>query len=140
MSASKPKLVISGSASQQDRITWWKRHFEDSGYDVIAFPESWDETKDFKQQLTDLYADFYRAIDECDVFFLMNEDKNGVEGYIGANGTAELIYATMQNLIHNKNITIYIAKIPAKNVLAHDEVISYLKVNWIQVYDGSMTS
>lgn len=135
MSIYKPKLVLSGSASLQSRIAYWKQHYEAKGYDVIAYPESWDDTKDFTQQLTELYSDFYRAIDECDVFFLMNEDKNGIEGYIGANGTAELIHAVMLNVVHSKNITIYIAKVPSREVLAHDEVTSFLRTGWIQLYD-----
>jgi hypothetical protein len=114
---------------------FWKNHFEQNGYEVIATPEVWDDAKDFTQQLTDLYRDFYVAIDKCDAFFLANEDKNGITGYIGANGTAELIYATMQNIVHGKNIDIYIAKIPDESVLAHDEVTSFIKTGWIKVYN-----
>lgn len=135
MSIYKPKLVLSGSASLQSHIAYWKTHFEAKGYDVIACPEAWDDTQVFTQQLTKLYSDFYRAIDECDVFFLMNEDKNGIEGYIGANGTAELVYAVMLNVVHSKNIAIYIAKTPSEEVLAHDEVASFLRTRWIQLYD-----
>lgn len=135
MTTKQQKLVISGSSSLQGKIAYWKKHFEERGYDVIAIPEFWDDQKDFKQQLTDLYKDFYTAIDTCDVFFLMNEDKNGIEGYIGANGTAELIYAVMQNLIRDRGMEIYIAKLPEERVPAYDEVTSYLKTGWIKIYE-----
>jgi len=135
MNTERPKLVLSGSSSLQDDIASWKNHFEANGHDVIAAPDAWDDSKDFTKQLTDLYTAFYTAIDDCDVFFLMNEDKNGIEGYIGANGTAELIYATMLNLTKNKHIDIYIAKMPSKDVPAYDEVTSFLRTGWIQVYN-----
>lgn len=127
-------MVISGSASLQERILFWKNHFEQNGYEVIALPEVWNESKEFNEQLKKLYKDFYSAIDECNTFFLANEDKNGVVGYIGANGTAELVYATMQNVAHGKNIKIYIAKLPEESVPAHDEVMNFIKASWIKVY------
>lgn len=128
-------IVISGSANLQDRLEFWKNHFEQKGYQVIGMPEKWSDTRDFKEQLTELYRDFYTSIEDCDTFFLMNEDKNGISGYIGANGTAELVYAVMLNLIKNKGIEIYIAKVPEERVLAWDEVVSYLRVGWIKVYE-----
>lgn len=131
----RPKLVISGSASLQDRLEFWKNHFEQKGYKVTGMPETWSDTRDFKEQLTELYRDFYTSIEDCDVFFLMNEDKDGISGYIGANGTAELVYAVMLNLIKDRGIEIYITKTPEERVLAWDEVVSYLRVGWIKVYE-----
>jgi hypothetical protein len=135
MEINKPKLVISGSARFREKISFWKTYFEEKGYQVIATPEAWDATKDFEQQLTKLFKDFYSAIDVCDVFFLVNEDKDDIKGYIGANGTAELIYVTMLNIRHHKSIDIYISKAPNENVLAYDEVTSFLITGWIKVYD-----
>ena len=134
MKSIKPKLVISGSARFQEKIAFWKAHFESKGYEVIAVPEVWSDEKDFSTQLTVLYQDFYRALNVCNAFFLVNEDKDSIEGYIGANGTAELIYATMLNLVNGRNIDIYITKIPSEEVLAYDEVTSFLKLGWISVY------
>lgn len=129
------KVVISGSTSLQKNIAVWKKHFEDGGYDVIALPELWEDTKNFKSQLTELYTYFYDAIDKCDVFFLMNENKNGIQGYVGANCTAELIYAVTQNLRKNRGMDIYIAQLPGEDVAAYDEIMSYLRVGWIQLYE-----
>lgn len=124
--------------SQQDAVFHWKRHFTQKGYDITAYPNSEDDASDFNEHLTKVYSDYYRAIEECDVFFLANEDKKGIEGYIGANCTAELLYTVIQNLIHGKSIKIYIAKIPSKDVLAHDEVLNFLKNGWIELYDPKL--
>lgn len=128
------KVVISGSASLQDAIISWKRNFEDNDYQVIGYPKPWDNTRDFSGQFTELYTDFYKAIEQCDTFFLVNEDKNGISGYIGASGTAELVYAIMQNLLHGRNIEIYIAKMPDEKVFAYDEICKYLKMGWVNIY------
>lgn len=134
----KPKLVLSGSMSQQDAISHWRQHFTNNGYDIIAYPNGEDDTSNFNEHLTKVYSDYYKAIEECDVFFLANEDRKGIKGYIGANCTAELLYAVVQNLIHGKSIKIYIFKIPSKDVFAHDEVMNFLKNGWIELYNPSI--
>lgn len=130
----KQKIVISGSGSLQGKLEYWKRHFEAHDYEVIAIPKPWDNSNEHDKSLESLYVDFYNAIDECDTFFLMNEDKNGVTGYIGANGTAELIYATVRKLRGLKNIKIYIAKVPDAQVPISEEVESFLRLGWVEVY------
>lgn len=67
----------------------------------------------------------------------MNEPKDGVEGYIGASAIAELTYVIMQNLIHNKNIEIYILNMPIKEVPSYDEVNLWLRLGWIKLYNAS---
>ena len=64
----------------------------------------------------------------------MNEGKNGIKGYIGANSIAELMYVIILNLIHNKNIEIYILNMPSEAVSGYDEVKSWLDMGWIKLY------
>jgi len=128
------KVVISGSGSLQSEVNLWKGHFEGKGYEVIAFPKPWNNSESHDIALENLYIDFYKAIDDCDIFFLMNEDKNGIEGYIGANCTAELIYAVVQKLKSKKEIRIQIAKIPNDQVPISEEIKSFLRLGWIELY------
>lgn len=129
------KIVISGSASLQDKVTYWRSYFEGEGHLVIDYPKSWDGNRGFEDQFKGLYEDFYKSIEECDVFFLMNEDKKGISGYIGASGAAEIVYAIMQNLLHNRGIEIFIAKMPNEKVFAYEEISNYLKMGWIKIYE-----
>lgn len=66
--------------------------------------------------------------------FLMNEDKNGIKGYVGASAIAELTYAVILNLIHHKNIKIYILQEPDSNLGCYDEIKFWLDMNWISIY------
>lgn len=129
------KVVISGSGSLSEKIKYWKERFEGEGYEVIAFPEPWDNSVDHDQRLDNLYVDFYNAIDESDTFFLMNEDKNDTVGYIGANSTSELIYAVVSKLRTRKDLKIYLAKMPSEQVPIFEEVSSFLRLGWVEVYN-----
>ena len=52
----------------------------------------------------------------------MNEEKDGIDDYIGAGSIAELTYVVILNLLHNQNIEIYILNMPSKEVLGYDEI------------------
>jgi len=127
-------VVISGSGSMREKLLFWTQHFESLGYEIIAAPKPWNNSKDHDNQLKELYVDFYDAIDSCDIFFLMNEEKNGVAGYIGVNGMSELIYATVQYLRGRKDLKVYLANTPSQQTAAYDEVNSFLRLGWAEVY------
>lgn len=69
---------------------------------------------------------FYTVLENTDIFFLMTEDKNGIKGYTGASAIAGLTYVVILNLIHNKNIEIYILNMPSEEVSSYDEVKFWL--------------
>ena len=83
----KGKVVISGSLSLLEETVYWKKTFENLGYEVINYPHLLED--DIKKE----YKKYYEDIKNCDVFFLMNERKGNIEGYIGASVFAELNYA-----------------------------------------------
>ena len=86
------------------------------------------------EELPIVYNDFYTALENTDVFFLMNEEKNGIKGYIGASAIAELTYVVILNLIHNKNIDIYILNMPSEEVSSYDEVKFWLDKGWVKIF------
>jgi len=126
-------VVISGSVKLQDKIVFWKKHFEDNGYKVLDYPNPIAK-ENYVNELPKEYKNFYLSIESTDVLFLMNEEKNGIKGYIGASAFAELNYALVLNLIHNRNIKIYILNIPAESVSCYDEVMFWLEMGWIELY------
>jgi len=77
-----------------------------------------------------------KALENTDMFFLMNEEKNGINGYIGASAIAELTYVVILNLIHNRNIEIYILNMPSQDCACYDEVKFWLNMGWIKIYDS----
>ena len=70
-----------------------------------------------------------------DILFVMNETKEEIDGYIGAETFAELTFSLMQNLVYNKNIQIVILRIPSINVQSYEEINLWLKFGWIKLLD-----
>ena len=124
------KIVISGSSKLQDKVNYWLNHFKNKEYQVLDYPKLVDES-----MLPKIYKDFYNSLENTDVYFLMNEEKNGIKGYIGPNSFAELTYVVILNLIHNKNIDIYILNMPSEEVSSYDEVKFWLDQGWIKIYE-----
>lgn len=151
------KLVISGSSKLHERALYWRGYFEGRGYEVIDWPcpistepETTDEAQtapglslgrwlspsdnDYAERKTKIYQRFYKNLDQADTFFLMNEDKDGIEGYIGSSMIAEITYAVVSNLNRGRKIDINILKMPSKDQNCYEEVKFWLDQNWIKIY------
>lgn len=151
------KLVISGSSKLHERALYWRGYFEGRGYEVIDWPcpistepETIDEAQtapglslgrwlspsdnDYGERLTKIYQRFYKNLDQADTFFLMNEDKDGIEGYIGSSMIAEITYAIVNNLNRGRKVEINILKMPSKDQNCYEEVKFWLDQNWIKIY------
>lgn len=125
-------VVISGSASLQEDIFKWKEYFESIGYFVLDYPKAISEEK-FRNEYPDIHKDFFKNITNCDILFIMNEDKNGKEGYIGASTYAEISFGVAQNLLYDKNIEIIINKMPEESVQSYQEIKLWLNLGWIKL-------
>ena len=128
------KVVISGSSKLQNKVNYWIDYFKNKNYEILDYPKL-IEQENYMTELPIVYKDFYTALENTDVFFLMNEEKNGIKGYIGASAIAELTYVVILNLIHNKNIDIYILNMPSEEVSSYDEVKFWLDSGWIKLYN-----
>ena len=123
------KVVISGSTKLLDEVDYWKRKFESKGHEVINYPHVDDEIS-----VEEAYKDFYKDIENCDIFFLMNEKKGNIEGYIGASVFGEVTYAVMNNVIHNKHIKILMLDMPSIALFCHEEIVRWIDMGWIEFY------
>ncbi len=128
------KVVISGSSKLQDKVSYWLNYFKNNNYEILDYPKL-IEQENYIKELPKDYKEFYTALENTEVYFLMNEEKNGIKGYIGASSIAELTYVVILNLIHNKNIKIYILNMPSEEVSSYDEVKFWLDMGWIQIFD-----
>ncbi len=125
--------VIAGSASLQDKVQYWKKVWEDKGYLVASYPSPIPKEV-FLEEYPKIHTEFFRNITEANILFVMNEDKNGITGYLGAESFAEMCFGVAQNLVHNKNLEVILLKMPEKSVQSYDEIILWLKLGWIRLY------
>lgn len=129
------KIVIAGSAKLQDKINIWKSFFTEKKYEILDYPKPIDEEK-FMKLYPSIHKNFFENITKTDILFVMNEDKNNIEGYIGAESYAELTFGLAQNLIYNKNIDLIVLKMPSREVQCYDEIKLWIELGWIKLYDG----
>lgn len=127
------KIVIAGSAKLQKEISIWKEIFKNQNYEILDFPKPIEKPK-FLELYPNIHKEFFSNITKTDVLFIMNEDKNDITGYIGAESFAELTFGLAQKLVYNKNIELIILKIPSKNVQCYEEINLWLKLGWIKLY------
>lgn len=128
------KIVIAGSAKLQDKVNYWKDKFEKENYQVLDYPKEIDKYS-FIDVYPDVHKEFFKKITETNILFIMNEDKNNIEGYIGAETFAELAFGLSQNLVYGKNIDLVILKMPDEKVSCYNEIKLWLELGWIKLYN-----
>lgn len=127
------KVVIAGSAGLQDEIQKWIQYWESKeGYSVINYPHE-IPSDNFENLYPKVHTDFFRHITETDVLFIANDKKKEIDGYIGAETFAELGFGLAQNLVYGKKIKLILANMPAKEVACYDEIVLWLKLDWIEL-------
>ncbi|MGM0168296.1 hypothetical protein IGI39_004051 [Enterococcus sp. AZ135] len=124
------KVIVSGSIAFQEDYQHLQEEFNNSGIDVIDYPRV---SQNLEEEYPQILTTFFRNIEEADLFFLFNQDKNGVSGYIGAASFSELTYCLMQNRIHGKKIKVFLLKEPSKENFCFDEVDRWLRNGWVEV-------
>ena len=127
------KLVIACSSKFEKEIEDWKEYFEKQGYQVINYPKKIDQENE--KVYKEVYLKFFKSLDETDILFVLNGEKNGIEGYIGAETFAELSYTMVQRVNHNKDKKIWLLNKQSKEVKCYTEVTDFIKLGWIEIFD-----
>lgn len=127
------KVVIVGSAKLQNNINYWKEKFSNNNYEILDYPKAIEKER-FMELYPNVHKEFFENITKTDMLFIMNENKNGKIGYIGAESFAELTFGLAQKLIYEKNIELVILKMPSKEVQCYEEIDLWLKLGWIRLY------
>lgn len=129
----KKKVVIAGSASLQPAIEKWITYWNGREDTLVTnYPKPIDQSR-FLELYPDVHRDFFVSLNDADILFVANEDKNGIEGYIGAETFAEIVYAIALNLTQGKNINILLAKQPSGKIQASHEIQLWLQLGWLTI-------
>lgn len=128
--------VISASVEFGPQIAEWKNALEKMGYSVTRFPHK-IEGDDFLARYGEEVAAHYRAIAEADALFVLNLDKHGLAGYIGAGVFAEISFAIGLNLTEGKKIeVVYLNPLPEKSLAHSAELDLWDKLGWIKRFEA----
>lgn len=130
------KVVIAGSASLQDEIQKWIQYWNSKeGYEVLNYPRAIPQD-DFEKSYPEVHTQFFNDISEADVLFIANGKKKGIDGYIGAETFAELGFGLAQKIVYGRNIKLLLARMPAKEVACYDEIVLWLKLGWVELFES----
>jgi hypothetical protein len=130
------KVVITGSASLEDKVKHWVNVFSKNNFKILAYPVPLSK-ETFLKKYPDIHKNFYKSITKAEILFVMNEEKKGIKGYIGAETFAEIAFATMENLLKGRNIEIVLLNKPSKEVQSVEEINLWLKLGWITFVENS---
>ncbi|GAA2928436.1 hypothetical protein GCM10019994_13470 [Enterococcus raffinosus] len=112
------------------RISRSGKNFSKEGIELIDYPRS---CQNLDKEYPEILTTFFKNIAVADLFFVFNQDRKGVSGYIGAATFSEMTYCLMQNLIHGKRIKIVLFKEPSEENFCFDEVDRWLKNGWMEI-------
>lgn len=121
------KIVISASSNFTNEVKGLVTSFKEKENDVLEY------VKDNDREYKDVLYNFYTAIDNADVLFVYNKEKKGINGYIGTSVFSEINHAAINNIVHNKNIDIYLFNDIDENSMCYDELKYYLDIGMIKV-------
>ncbi|MFH1916615.1 MAG: hypothetical protein ABIJ21_05090 [Nanoarchaeota archaeon] len=132
------KIVVCGSMSLSRRMVEIERELREQGHEVVlpeftceyAAMASLDKvvTESARNKIDhDLIRRYFHKIREGDAVLIVNEDKNGVSGYIGGNSLLEMGFAYVLDK------PIYILK-PIPQMGYTDEIVAMQPI----VLDGDL--
>lgn len=128
------KIVITGSAKLQNEVQKWKKFWEDKGFEILDYPKFLDQYN-FLAEYKIAHPEFHRQLENADIQFVMNEDKNGVPGYIGYASFAEINYGVVRKINHHQSLDIILLKLPDSSLSCREEIDLWLQLGWIKLFD-----
>lgn len=131
-------IIITGSAKLQTDVQKWRKFWEKHGT-ILDYPKFLDQNN-YLLEYSRAHPYFHQQLEKADVQFVMNEDKNGIVGYIGAASFAEMNYAIIRKIVHHQNIEIILLKMPDPSIFCIDEIGFWLKLGWIGLFQNSSYS
>ncbi|MFA5966979.1 MAG: hypothetical protein WC805_00470 [Patescibacteria group bacterium] len=126
------KVVICASAAFYTEAQEWKKRLEEIGYRVTTTLKDIDESDIFQYRQT--HQEHYAKMAECDIVFILNLEKKGIPGYIGASVFAEIAFTIGLNMVFNKNIQILCVNPIPDNLPYSDELTKWQKLGWIKQF------
>jgi hypothetical protein len=115
------KVTIAGSASLEAEVLKWKEHWEQKGFLVLDYPRP-IHPDSFLSEYPSVFKNFFDHVAQSDIFFVMNENKNGVRGYIGAETFAELAYSVYLKMKSGMSPEITILQRPDAKARGSEEI------------------
>lgn len=128
------KVVISASSSLGDEINKWIKFFQDKDFNVLNYPKS-IKSEDFLLDFPAVHKEFYKTLNDADIHFIANENKNNIEGYIGTGVFAEIAFAVGLKLAADKDVRIILYQRPPEGGLFYADLTLWTDNGWLEIFN-----
>ena len=124
------KIVIGGSEAFYKEIEASTDALQSAGFSVLfrAVPPLTNPVEEYPQ----VHSEFFRALNKAEVYLVVNLEKHGIPGYIGAGVFLEIGYVVTNNVLGKSNIKVVLVNLPHSNC-AQDELDLWYKLGWYEV-------
>ncbi|MBT5808156.1 hypothetical protein HOI18_02665 [Candidatus Uhrbacteria bacterium] len=130
----KKKLTICASMAFSKEIGIWRTKLAEGGYEVIQYPKEFEG--EFLPNYKIEFSEHYQKMTDSDVVFILNLQKKGIDGYIGAAVFAEIAFAIGLNRTSRQDNPIKVChlnpfpdELPYREELQHWQDLGWL-VPW----------
>lgn len=125
------KAVICGSVTFEEELREWKEKLENKDFKVLKCPAK-IKKDNFLDSYKKEFKDHYNAISNADAIFVLNFEKKGIDGYIGAGTFAEMAFAFGLD----RDIDVYLLNsLPSEKFPYSDELKWWDNLGWIKYLD-----
>lgn len=124
----KRKIAIAGSSDFWLEALECKVMLESAGFEVTTHP-----VRDDSGSWAELYTDYWDKLARTDDIFVLNLDKPGRPGHIGAESFAELSSMVVRKM-RGGDVHVYLHQLPSHKCACYDEIMEMAKLGWVEVW------
>lgn len=128
------KVVISASSSLRDEINKWIEFFQGKDFTVSNYPKP-IKGENFLVEFPPVHREFYETLNNTNIHFIANENKNNIRGYIGVAVFAEIAFTVGLKLTRDKDIRIILYQKPTKKNLFYEDLSLWIDNGWLEIFD-----
>ena len=124
------KVVIGASSTFHKEVEALINALRKAGFEVLATVSS--PLANPVQEYPKVHKEFFEALNKAQVYLVVNLEKHGVPGYIGAGVFLEIGYVVTNNVLGKSNIKVVLVN-PPRSKCAQDELDLWYKLGWYEV-------
>lgn len=114
-------------------IEEWRGYWQSqSAIQILDYPLA-ISSEGFLQEYSQVFQKYFSHLDETDMLFVVNGEKNGVKGYIGAGMFSEIAYV-VSRIARGEKQEVILANSPASQLFCSDEIDLWIRLGWVRIF------
>lgn len=117
-----------------DDILYWNTELQKQGYSVVQYPKQ--ISGEFLPGYIVEFTTHFQQMEQSDIIFILNKEKNGIPGYIGAAVFAEIAFAVGLNRTSRQNNPLSIVLLTgiSPELPHYEELQRWIDLGWVSFW------